>query len=112
MAAPVRDRRGASRQSCRQRPQRSLLRHRRPWPKGCVYPWWDLGAEVPDAAVVPAPRPPAPYAGRMNVRLVLADDNLLAREGLTRLLAGVPGIDVVAVCAAYPELMAAVDEHV
>src|SRR5215212_8156905 len=47
----------------------------------------------------------------MNVRLVLADDNLLAREGLTRLLAGVPGIDVVAVCAAYPELMAAVAEH-
>jgi DNA-binding NarL/FixJ family response regulator len=48
----------------------------------------------------------------MNVRLVLADDNLLAREGLTRLLAGVQGIDVVAVCTAYAELMAAVDEHV
>jgi DNA-binding NarL/FixJ family response regulator len=45
----------------------------------------------------------------MTVRVVLAEDNLLAREGLRTILAAVPELDVVAVCADYDELLAAVD---
>jgi DNA-binding NarL/FixJ family response regulator len=45
----------------------------------------------------------------MTVRLVLAEDNLLAREGLRSLLGSDPGIDLVAVCATYDELVAAID---
>jgi len=47
----------------------------------------------------------------VSLRLVLAEDNLLAREGLRSLLATAPEFDVVAVCATYDELLAAVDEH-
>jgi DNA-binding NarL/FixJ family response regulator len=47
----------------------------------------------------------------MTVRLVLAEDNLLAREGLRSLLATDPGVEVLAVCATYDELVAAVAEH-
>ena len=47
----------------------------------------------------------------MTVRLVLAEDNLLAREGLRGLLATDPGIEVLAVCTTYDELLAAVAEH-
>jgi len=47
----------------------------------------------------------------MTVRLVLAEDNLLAREGLRSLLATDPGIEVLAVCEDYGELLAAVAEH-
>lgn len=47
----------------------------------------------------------------MSLRLVLAEDNLLAREGLRSLLAADPGVSVVAVCGTYDELIAAVEEH-
>ena len=47
----------------------------------------------------------------MSLRLVLAEDNLLAREGLRGLLGGVPELTLAAVCATYDELIAAVDEH-
>jgi DNA-binding NarL/FixJ family response regulator len=47
----------------------------------------------------------------MTVRVVLAEDNLLAREGLRSLLATDGGVAVVAVCATYDELVAAVGEH-
>ena len=47
----------------------------------------------------------------MTLRLVLAEDNLLAREGLRSLLTADPEIDVVALCAGYDELMAAVDAN-
>lgn len=47
----------------------------------------------------------------MTLRVVLADDNLLARTGLQALLAGADGIEVVAVCTDYDELLAAVGEH-
>ena len=46
----------------------------------------------------------------MTVRVVLADDNLLAREGLRTILAAVPELDVVAVCTGYDDLLAAVDQ--
>jgi DNA-binding NarL/FixJ family response regulator len=47
----------------------------------------------------------------VSLRLVLAEDNLLAREGLRGLLGGVPELTLAAVCATYDELIAAVDEH-
>ena len=42
---------------------------------------------------------------------MLAEDNLLAREGLRSLLATDPGIEVLAACATYDELVAAVRAH-
>jgi DNA-binding NarL/FixJ family response regulator len=45
----------------------------------------------------------------VTVRIVLAEDNLLAREGLRSLLSAAPGIDLVAVCADYDGLVAAVE---
>ena len=47
----------------------------------------------------------------MTIRVVLAEDNLLAREGLRALLGDADGIELVAVCVDYDELLAAVDEH-
>lgn len=47
----------------------------------------------------------------MTVRVVLAEDNMLAREGLRSLLTQSPEVTLVAVCADYDELVAAVDEH-
>ena len=47
----------------------------------------------------------------MTIRVVLAEDNLLASEGLRALLGGADGIELVAVCVDYDELVAAVDEH-
>ena len=47
-----------------------------------------------------------------RVRIVIAEDNYLLREGIERLLtARVSGLEVVAACAGYEELLAAVDEH-
>ena len=45
------------------------------------------------------------------VRLVVAEDNLLVREGLVSLLSTVPDLDVVATCASLPELIETVDRH-
>jgi DNA-binding NarL/FixJ family response regulator len=45
------------------------------------------------------------------IRVVLAEDSYLAREGLRRLLETRPGLDVVADCGDLPSLLAAVDEH-
>ncbi|HEV2797558.1 MAG TPA: response regulator transcription factor [Nocardioides sp.] len=47
----------------------------------------------------------------MTLSLVVAEDDLLTREGLRSLLSAIDGIDLVAVCADYDELMAAVAEH-
>ncbi len=47
----------------------------------------------------------------MTVRVVVADDNFLLREGLERLLATVEDLEVVASCGDYDSLLAAVDEH-
>ncbi|MGZ4251402.1 MAG: response regulator transcription factor [Solirubrobacteraceae bacterium] len=46
----------------------------------------------------------------MGLRIVVADDNLLVREGVLRLLSNAPDIDVVASCADYDSTLAAVDE--
>lgn len=47
----------------------------------------------------------------MAVRIVLAEDNLLVREGVTSLLSTVGDLDVVAVCDDVDSLVAAVAEH-
>lgn len=48
----------------------------------------------------------------MAIRVVVAEDNFLLREGMTRLLASAADIDVVHSCGTLPELMAAVDSFV
>jgi len=47
----------------------------------------------------------------MAVRLVLAEDNLLVREGLQQLLSGADGLEVVAVCGDLESLERAIGEH-
>lgn len=47
----------------------------------------------------------------MVVRVVLAEDSFLLREGLVRLIDRHPKIELVAACGTYDELMAAVDQH-
>lgn len=44
----------------------------------------------------------------MSLRVVVAEDNLLVREGVVKLLSLQEGIDVVASCGSYDELMDAV----
>ncbi len=46
-----------------------------------------------------------------TLRLVVADDVLITREGIVRMLEAQDGLDVVAVCGDLPGLLAAVDEH-
>ena len=45
----------------------------------------------------------------MAVRLVLAEDHYLVREGVRRLLEGTPGLEVAAVCGDLDALLAAVE---
>jgi DNA-binding NarL/FixJ family response regulator len=45
----------------------------------------------------------------MGLAIVVADDNLLVREGVLRLLSNAPDIDVVASCADYDSTLEAVD---
>ncbi len=47
----------------------------------------------------------------MSVRLVLAEDNFLVREGVRRLIETEPDLEVVDVCADYQALLDAVDAH-
>jgi DNA-binding NarL/FixJ family response regulator len=44
------------------------------------------------------------------IRVVLAEDHYLVREGVTRLLASQPDLEVVAVCSDLDSLLAAVDD--
>ena len=45
------------------------------------------------------------------IRLVVADDSLLVREGIVRVLGLEPDFEVVALCADHPELMSAVERE-
>ena len=47
--------------------------------------------------------------GRLPIRLVLADDNMLVREGLERVFATETEVEVVASCADLPSLLEAVE---
>jgi DNA-binding NarL/FixJ family response regulator len=51
----------------------------------------------------------ASYAHHVGIRLVLAEDNYLVREGVRRLLETRPGLDVVATCGDYASLLECVD---
>lgn len=50
-------------------------------------------------------------ADRTGTRIVLAEDNLLVREGLVSLISTVPDLEVVGTCASLSELLEAVDRH-
>jgi DNA-binding NarL/FixJ family response regulator len=47
----------------------------------------------------------------MAIRLVLAEDSLLVREGISRLLDEADDLELVASCADLPSLLAAVEQH-
>jgi DNA-binding NarL/FixJ family response regulator len=47
----------------------------------------------------------------MPIRVVVAEDNLLVRQGICDVLAHEPGVDVIAAVADLPALERAVDEH-
>lgn len=47
----------------------------------------------------------------MATRVVLAEDNYLLREGLSRMIQSADGIDLVAACADYDELVAAIERE-
>ncbi len=46
----------------------------------------------------------------MSIRIVLAEDNYLVREGVRRLLEAVSDIDVVGTCEDVDSLLAAIEE--
>ena len=46
-----------------------------------------------------------------TLRVVLADDHELIRQGVVAVLAAIPDVELVAQCADFPELIVAVDEH-
>ena len=46
-----------------------------------------------------------------DIRIVLAEDNLLVREGLVSLISTMPNIEVVATSASLPELIEQVGRH-
>jgi DNA-binding NarL/FixJ family response regulator len=47
----------------------------------------------------------------MSLRVVVAEDSLLVREGIRRVLETQPDMEVVALCADLPQLLLAVAEH-
>ena len=46
-----------------------------------------------------------------DIRIVLAEDNLLVREGLVSLISTIPDLQVVGTSASLPELLEAVERH-
>jgi DNA-binding NarL/FixJ family response regulator len=52
---------------------------------------------------------PATILRRVTIRVVIAEDNLFVREGLTRLLATYADLEVVDVCEDYDSLLSAVE---
>jgi DNA-binding NarL/FixJ family response regulator len=51
------------------------------------------------------------YGRHVTIRVAVADDSVIIREGLERLLAGSPSIEVVAECNDLPSLVRATDEE-
>ncbi|TDU01911.1 LuxR family two component transcriptional regulator [Streptomyces sp. 846.5] len=47
----------------------------------------------------------------MTIRVVLAEDHFLLREGMVQLLRTAPGLELVQACSDLPELLAALDRH-
>jgi len=54
-------------------------------------------------------RPAGEYRLVVTIRIVLADDSLLVREGLEQVIAAGAGIEVVASCADLPSLLQAIE---
>lgn len=52
-----------------------------------------------------------PYSVAVTIRLVLAEDNYLVREGVRQLIETQPDLEVVAVCTDLDSLLAAVETH-
>lgn len=55
--------------------------------------------------------PSASMPPSTQIRIVLAEDNLLVREGLVSVLSAIDGIDVVGTAASLPELFESVERH-
>ena len=53
--------------------------------------------------------PTPPYPVRVSIRLVLAEDHYLVREGVRRLLETHPDVEVAATCGDLDSLLAAVE---
>src|SRR5207248_3178353 len=53
----------------------------------------------------------APYSRRAMIRVVVAEDAYLVREGIRRLLEPEPDIEVAAACEDLPSLLAAIDSE-
>ena len=74
----------------------SRRRHRSTWCSNCA----------PDFGPCPDD-----YHEVVGIRVVIAEDNFLLRDGVSRLLRAVDDIDVVGVAGDLDELLAAVDEY-
>jgi DNA-binding NarL/FixJ family response regulator len=82
-----------------------------------------LANDAPQGGPTPAPWPPSrltrgpadttdgALSGRGPLRIALADDSLIAREGVERILAGQTDIEVVASCGDLPSLLEAVESE-
>ena len=79
-----------------QRLQQAILRH-------------DPALEVPAGIAAPNAARPAQEAPLPSMRLVLAEDHYLLREGMRRLLETNPDLEVAAVCDDLDSLLAAVE---
>jgi DNA-binding NarL/FixJ family response regulator len=71
------------------------------------------GADHRDEVWIASPSPigSVDTIGPVTIRLLLAEDNVLLREGLVRLFAQVDDLELVGACGSLPELLAAVDEN-
>lgn len=54
---------------------------------------------------------PGMFGGIVAVRIVVAEDNLLVREGIVRLLSNAADVDMVRACEDYDSVIAAIDEE-
>jgi len=53
----------------------------------------------------------ARYRGAVPIRIALAEDNVLLREGIARLISGEADLDLVATCGDYDELLEAIERE-
>lgn len=63
------------------------------------------------AALAPSPDSRLVSRAVGTVRVVLADDHVLIRQGVVAVLAAINNVELVAECGDFDELMAAVDQH-
>jgi DNA-binding NarL/FixJ family response regulator len=56
-------------------------------------------------------QPASHYRDRVPIRVVLAEDNVLLREGVARLIEGEPELELAAVCEDYDTLLEAIEKQ-